>query len=247
MHEQARLRRIALGQPRLVEERRAHGAAGIGHLRLDQGPHAAATDRARCDRTHNDGHRGLLSGTQRRDRARLAALAGQVLEQIPDGRTPSAAAPAAMLPVGDLQRRLQARGTGPAQRRAQQLRAVKLLTPSRTACRDIGPPAAAASIRAQGTSRTIVTRHRGHRPSAPRGGTPPPAATSTLELAAIAQLELDARRGRSPYRAYGAPAPASTLISSRAVGERSSTAAACRAPRPRRPPRRRRSRPRRRA
>jgi len=77
--------RVALHEPRLVEERRTHRPGRVEHGRLDERAHPAPTHRPRADRADLDRHGRLLAGAQAGDRARLAAVAGQVLEQLADG------------------------------------------------------------------------------------------------------------------------------------------------------------------
>ena len=72
-------------EPRLVEERGLHRAGLVGHHGLDQRPHAAPPHGAAGDRAHLDHHGRRLPRAQLDDRARLLAVARQVLEQVADG------------------------------------------------------------------------------------------------------------------------------------------------------------------
>ncbi len=117
MQHQPRSGRVLLHQPRLVEERRLHRAGVVGDGRLDQRPHAPPADRARGDAPDLDDHRRLLAGDQLRHRARLATVAGQMLEQIADGLQPERLRRLLGLVAVELERQLAvatAAGSGPA-------------------------------------------------------------------------------------------------------------------------------------
>ena len=62
VQQQARAGRVALDQPRLVEERRAHRGAGVEHLGFDERAHSTAAHGARGDAAHLHGYGGLLAG-----------------------------------------------------------------------------------------------------------------------------------------------------------------------------------------
>ena len=84
VQQQACAGRVALDQPGLVEERRTHGCGRVEHDGLDQRAHAAAAHGPCGDAADLHGDGGLLARLQRGDGARLAAVAGQVLEQVAD-------------------------------------------------------------------------------------------------------------------------------------------------------------------
>ena len=84
LQHQPRAGAVAALEPRLVEERGLHDPGLVGDGGLDQRLHPAAADRARGDRAHLDGDRGDLVHAQLGDRARLRAVARQVLEQVAD-------------------------------------------------------------------------------------------------------------------------------------------------------------------
>ena len=79
------------------------------------------------DRAHLDDDRRALARRQRRDRARLAAVARQVLEQVADGLDAERRGGLGGLRRRDLQRALERRRPRPAQRRAEQLLVIELV------------------------------------------------------------------------------------------------------------------------
>ena len=112
---------VALHQPGLVEEGRAHAAAGVGHGGLHERAHPSPPHGPAGDRPHPHRDRRLLAGAERDHRARLAAVTGQMLEQLAD-RVHAERAQRPRHPRGrKLERPLQARRTRPAQARAEQL------------------------------------------------------------------------------------------------------------------------------
>ena len=85
VQDQPRPGRVAIDQPRLLEERDPQGAGVVGDGRLDQRPHPPPPDRASSDPADlHDDRRGLLR-REIRDRPRLAPVAWHVLEQVADG------------------------------------------------------------------------------------------------------------------------------------------------------------------
>jgi hypothetical protein len=120
VQEQPRPRRVALDQPGLVEEARTDRAGAVGDTGLHQRAHPAPPHGARGDRAHRYRHRRLLAGAQRRQRARLATVAGKVFEQVRDRVQPERTRARAHLPR-QRQRREQAvgRGCGRARRAAR--------------------------------------------------------------------------------------------------------------------------------
>jgi hypothetical protein len=121
VQQQARARAVAVDQPRLIEERSAHRPGVVEHRRLHQRAHAPAAHGARRDRLDLDRHRGLLARAQLRDRARLAAVARQVFEQLPhllDAQRPQ---PVGELAGGNGKLLSQPRGPRPANGGVQQL------------------------------------------------------------------------------------------------------------------------------
>ena len=127
VQDQARARRVLARQPRLVEERRLHDAGLVGDGRLDERLHPAPAHRAARDRAHLDDDRRDVAGLQRPDRARRAAVARQVLEQVADRQQAELLGGVGGLLRRDLQRRGERRGARPAQRRGEQRRVVELL------------------------------------------------------------------------------------------------------------------------
>ncbi len=85
VQQQAGARLVALDQPGLVEEGGPHRCARVEDDRLDQRAHPAPTNRARGYAAHLHCDRGLLAARERGDRARLATVGRDVLEQIADG------------------------------------------------------------------------------------------------------------------------------------------------------------------
>ncbi len=136
--QQARPGRVAVDQPRLVEERGAHRAGGVEHDGLDQRAHAPAPNRARGDAAHLHGDGRLLARGERRDRPRLAAVARQVLEQLADRLEPERAQPGGDPLAGRPQRALEPRGPRPADRRGQQLLAGERLRGGERGSRERG-------------------------------------------------------------------------------------------------------------
>ncbi len=94
-------------KPRLVEERDLHRAGLVGHDRLDQRLHAAPPHGAAGDRPHLDHHRRRLPRAQLDDRARLLAVARQVLEQVADRVEAEPLGRCGRLRRLDVERRLQ--------------------------------------------------------------------------------------------------------------------------------------------
>ncbi len=82
VQQQPRAGGVALDQPGLVEERRAHRGGGVEDDRLDERPHAPSPHCPRADPADLYGDGRLLAGPQRGDGPPLAAVAGQMLEQI---------------------------------------------------------------------------------------------------------------------------------------------------------------------
>ena len=113
---------VALCQPRLIEEARAHGPGLVEHRRFHERLHRAPAQRAHRDLTYLDGHRRALCAHELADRARIPAVTGQMLEQRSDAREPERAQALLDLARGDLERRLQPRRPRPAHRRGEQLR-----------------------------------------------------------------------------------------------------------------------------
>ena len=91
VEHQARARPVLALEPRLVEERRLHRTARVGDDRLDERPHPAPAHGPGGDRAHLDDDRGRLARDELRHRARLRAVARQVLEQVADGERARAA------------------------------------------------------------------------------------------------------------------------------------------------------------
>ncbi len=125
VEHETRAGRIALHQPRLVEEGRAHASAAVVHDRLDERAHAATAHGARSDRAHLHSDRRLLAGAQAGDRARLAAVARKVLEQLADRAEPQRCHTVGELAGGQCQRLEQALRSRPAQRRGEQFGAAQ--------------------------------------------------------------------------------------------------------------------------
>jgi len=75
-------------QPGLVEERRLGHAAGVRDGGLDERLHAPPPHRPGHDRAHLDEHGRGLAGHEGGDRARLAGIAGKVLEEVADAVEP---------------------------------------------------------------------------------------------------------------------------------------------------------------
>ena len=121
VQQQARPGRVALDQPRLVEEGRPHRTGRVEDLGLDQRAHAAPPHRARGDRANLDRDGRLLATAQRRHRAGLAAVAGQVLEQVTDRAQAERAHRGRHALGGNVELGFEPRGPGPAQRRTDQL------------------------------------------------------------------------------------------------------------------------------
>ena len=119
--------RVLARKPGLVEERRLHDARLVGDRRLDERLHPAAAHRAARDRAHLDDDRRDVAGHQRPHRARRAAVARQVLEQVAEREQAELRGGVGGLLRRDLQRRGEHRRPRPAQRRGQQRRVVELL------------------------------------------------------------------------------------------------------------------------
>ncbi len=86
VEHEARAGPVAALEPRLVEERHGERARAVGHGGDHHRLHAAAAHGARADRADLDDDRGLLADGELAERARLAAVVGQVLEQVADRR-----------------------------------------------------------------------------------------------------------------------------------------------------------------
>ena len=110
--------RIALHEPGLVEEHRAHGSGGVVDARFDERPHPAPAHRSRTDRAHLDRNRRLLPDRERGYGARLAAVAGQVLEQRAHRQQAERRQALSHLSRRQLQRLEQSRGARPQDRRS---------------------------------------------------------------------------------------------------------------------------------
>ena len=110
--------RIALHEPGLVEEHRAHGPGGVVDARFDERPHPAPANRPCTDRAHLDRNRRLLPDRERGYGARLAAVAGQVLEQRAHRQQAERRQALSHLSRRQLQRLEQSRGARPQDRRS---------------------------------------------------------------------------------------------------------------------------------
>ena len=110
LEQQPRARAVLALEPGLVEERRLHRPRRVGDHRLDERLHPAPAHRAAGDRAHLGDHRRGLVDRELADRARLLAVARQVLEQVADGQQPE---PLRALGGG---RRLRPRAASPAAR-----------------------------------------------------------------------------------------------------------------------------------
>ncbi len=120
VQHQPRAGRVLALEPRLVEEGRLHRPGGVGHRGLHERAHPAAAHGAAADvaHLHHDGRR--LSRRERGNRARLAAVVRQVLEQVADGLEPQRRRPLRGGRRHHMQRRAQPRGSRPAHRRLVQ-------------------------------------------------------------------------------------------------------------------------------
>ena len=88
LQHQPRAGAVLALQPRLVEERRLHDPRLVGDGRLHQRLHPAPAHGPRCDRAHLDRDGGDLVGRELGDRARLRAVAREMLEQVADRLQP---------------------------------------------------------------------------------------------------------------------------------------------------------------
>ena len=86
--QQPRARAVAALEPRLVEERDGHRPGLVGDARLDERLHPAPAHLPARDRAHLDDDRRDLVDRQLSDRARGAAIARDVLEQVADALEP---------------------------------------------------------------------------------------------------------------------------------------------------------------
>ena len=121
VQQQPRARRVALDEPGLVEERRAHRAGRVEHRRpRPAGACRGGAPGARRSLRTSTATVACSPGPQRRDRARLAAVArAGARAGRRRSRSPSVRRPAAARLPGALQRRVQARRPRPAHRRAR--------------------------------------------------------------------------------------------------------------------------------
>ena len=88
VQDEPRPRRVALHEPRLIEERRLHRPGVVGDGRLDERPHAPPADRARGDAADLDDDGRRLPSDELGDGTGLSAVARQVLEQVADALQP---------------------------------------------------------------------------------------------------------------------------------------------------------------
>src|SRR3954470_23677305 len=86
LEHQPRAGLVLVGEPRLVEERRGHHAGAVADDGLDERAHPPPPDRAAAHAAHLDEHGRRLLEAELADRARLAGVAREVLEQLLDRR-----------------------------------------------------------------------------------------------------------------------------------------------------------------